>query len=156
MSQTSLIDNALNSLRRRTSIRDSLRLFRTSSKGSIKSNKSGKNRSSSYYAYAVYDQIMAPIILRDAEATNKLLEAILDTPGGKRSLSRLARTCKAFAEPALDILWRELDSIIPIIGLFPGHLLKKTRKPGMGLVRVVAYTRSPVSDLILFAEPLAA
>lgn len=77
---------------------------------------------------------MFPFILRDPDATTKLMEAILDTPGGRRSLSRLARTCRAFADPALDVLWRDLDSIIPIIGLFPGHLLKKTRKPGMGLV----------------------
>lgn len=78
---------------------------------------------------------MALVILRDPEATNKLLEAILESPNGRRSLSRFARTCHAFSGPALDILWRDLDSIIPIVGLFPGHLLKKTRKPGMGLVR---------------------
>ncbi|KAF8913046.1 hypothetical protein CPB84DRAFT_1812000 [Gymnopilus junonius] len=79
---------------------------------------------------------MFPIILRDSEATKKLLEAILDSPAGRRSLSRLARTCHAFSGPALDILWRELDSIAPVVGLFPGHLLKKTRKPGMGLSRL--------------------
>ncbi|KAF8973596.1 hypothetical protein BDZ97DRAFT_1775888 [Flammula alnicola] len=137
MSQSSIIDNALDSLRRRTSLRDSLRIFRSSSKDSIKSTKSAKKRpSSSYQPYAVYEQTMFPIILRDPEATTKLLEAILDSPNGRRSLSRLARTCRAFADPALDVLWRELDSIIPIIGLFPGHLLKKTRKPGMGLSRL--------------------
>ena len=134
MSQTSLIDNALNTLRRRTSLREGLRLLRTSSKDSLKSNKS-KKRSSTYQPYTVYEQTMFPIILRDAEATQKLLEAILDSPSGRRSLSRLARTCKAFSGPALDVLWRELDSVVPIVGLFPAHLLKKTRKPGLGLVR---------------------
>ncbi|KAF9477530.1 hypothetical protein BDN70DRAFT_810593 [Pholiota conissans] len=79
---------------------------------------------------------MFPIILRDPDATTKLMEAILDSPAGRRSLSRLARTCRAFADPALDVLWRDLDSIVPIVGLFPGHLLKKTRKPGMGLSRL--------------------
>lgn len=77
---------------------------------------------------------MPPTILRDFEATKKLFEAILDSPNGRRSLSRLARTCRAFCEPALNILWRELDSLIPILGLFPGHVLKKARKPGMGFV----------------------
>lgn len=81
---------------------------------------------------------MALVILRDPEAFQKLLEAIYDSPGGKRSLSRLARTCRAISGPALDVLWRELDSIIPIIGLFPAHLLKKTRRPGLGLVRMVS------------------
>lgn len=78
---------------------------------------------------------MYPIILRDPDTTTKLLEAILESPNGRRSLSRLARTCRALSEPALNILWRELDSIVPIIGLFPSQLLKKSRKPGMGLVR---------------------
>jgi hypothetical protein len=77
---------------------------------------------------------MFPVILRDPVATKKLLEAIHDAPNGRRSLSRLARTCRAFSEPALKILWRELDSIVPILGLFPGHLLKKARRPGLGLV----------------------
>ncbi|KAJ4499436.1 hypothetical protein C8R41DRAFT_754278 [Lentinula lateritia] len=75
----------------------------------------------------------SPLILRDPEVTQKLLEAMIDTPGGKRTVSRLARTCRAISEPALDVLWRDLDSLIPIIGLFPATLLKKVRKPGLGL-----------------------
>jgi hypothetical protein len=77
---------------------------------------------------------MFPLILRDPDATRKLLEAILDSPNGKRTLSRLARTCRALSDPALNVLWRELDSLIPIIGLFPTSLLKRARKPGLGLV----------------------
>lgn len=79
---------------------------------------------------------MFPAILRDAEVTQRLLDTIIDLPGGKRSVSRLARTCKAFCEPALNVLWRELDSLVPIIGLFPAHLLRRVRRPGLGLVRV--------------------
>ncbi|KAJ7161327.1 hypothetical protein C8R43DRAFT_880736 [Mycena crocata] len=72
-------------------------------------------------------------ILDSAEATQKLLEAIIESPNGRRSLSRLARTCRAWLDPALNLLWRELDSLVPVIGLFPSHLLKKTRRPGLGL-----------------------
>ncbi|KAJ7751234.1 hypothetical protein DFH07DRAFT_1032735 [Mycena maculata] len=72
-------------------------------------------------------------ILESPEATQKILEAILDSPNGKRAVSRLARTCRAWLEPALTVLWRELDSLVPIIGLFPSHLLKKARRPGLGL-----------------------
>ena len=133
MSQSSLPDTALN-LHRRTSFRESIRLFRSSSKDSLKSTKSVKKQPSSYHPYSIYEQTMFPLILRDPEATTKLLEAVLDSPNGKRSLSRLARTCRAFSEPALNILWRDLDSLVPIIGLFPGQLLKKARKPGLGLV----------------------
>ena len=135
MSQSSLPDTAL-SLHRRTSFRESIRLFRPSSKDNLKSAKPEKleKKRSSYHPYSVYEQTMFPLILRDPEATTKLLEAVLESPNGKRSLSRLARTCRAFSEPALNILWRDLDTLIPIIGLFPGQLLKKARKPGLGLV----------------------
>ena len=136
MSQSSLPDTAL-SLHRRTSFRESIRLFRSSPKDSLKLTKSvkpDKKRPSSYHPYSVYEQTMFPLILRDPEATNKLLEAVLESPNGKRSLSRLARTCRALSGPALNILWRDLDSLVPIIGLFPGQLLKKAKKPGMGLV----------------------
>ncbi|TFK56584.1 hypothetical protein OE88DRAFT_1715576 [Heliocybe sulcata] len=74
-------------------------------------------------------------ILRDPEATQKLLETILDAPGGRRSLSRLARTCKGMCEAALGVLWKELDSLVPLIGLFPNHLLRRTRRPGLGLTK---------------------
>lgn len=90
--------------------------------------------SSSHIPYEVHRNTMVPAILTDHSATNKLLEAILESPNGRRSLSRLARTCKAFSEPALNVLWRELDSLVPIIGLFPAKLLRKSRKPGLGLV----------------------
>ncbi|KAJ6504370.1 hypothetical protein DFH09DRAFT_943958 [Mycena vulgaris] len=72
-------------------------------------------------------------ILDSSEATQKILEAILDSPNGRRALSRLARTCRAWLDPALSVLWRELDSLVPVLGLFPTHLLKKARRPGLGL-----------------------
>jgi hypothetical protein len=136
MSQSSLPDTTLN-LHRRDSFRESIRLFWSRSKESLKSTKSikpDKKQPSSYYPYSVYEQTMFPLILRDPEATNKLLEAVLESPNGKRSLSRLARTCRALSEPALNMLWKDLDSLVPIIGLFPSQLLKKAKKPGLGLV----------------------
>lgn len=94
------------------------------------------SRQSSYISYSVYQQAMASlIILRDPDATKKLLETILDMPGGRRSLSRLARTCKGICEAALNVLWKELDSLVPLIGLFPNHLLRRTRRPGLGLTK---------------------
>jgi hypothetical protein len=80
--------------------------------------------------------VKTPILalLRDQGAMRKVLEAIMESSNGKRTLSRFARTCKAFCDPALDVLWRELDSLVPIIGLFPNTIMKKARKPGFGLV----------------------
>ena len=114
-------------------IRKSISSLKSKS-GSIKSNKS-THKKSPYTPYAVYQQSMFPSILRDSDVTQKLIDAINDIPGGRRSVSRLARTCKSFCEPALNVLWKELDSLIPIIGLFPSHLLKKSKRPGLGLVR---------------------
>ncbi|KAH9948173.1 hypothetical protein B0H21DRAFT_734928 [Amylocystis lapponica] len=85
--------------------------------------------------YSVYQQSMYPPILRDADATSKLLEAVIDVPAGRRVLARIARTCKAFKEPALDLLWKDLDSLSPLIALFPNTLLKRARRPGLGLAK---------------------
>ena len=101
---------------------------------SRRSTTSLNSQFSSYAPYTVHQQSMGPIILRDMDATNKLLECILESPGGRKALSRLARTCKAFKEPALDMLWRDLDSFVPLVSAFPNTLMKRTRKPSMGLV----------------------
>ncbi|KIY69134.1 hypothetical protein CYLTODRAFT_350093 [Cylindrobasidium torrendii FP15055 ss-10] len=76
-----------------------------------------------------------PFILRSSSATRYLLEVIAETSHGKRTLARLARTCKALKEPCLDVLWREMDSIVPLVGLFPDDILKKARRPGLGLAK---------------------
>lgn len=80
---------------------------------------------------------MPPSLLRDVAATRKLLEFIYDTPNGGRSIARLARTCKAFNEPAVNVLWNELDSLLPLIGLFPSSIMKRPKRPELGLVRPV-------------------
>ncbi|KIY51216.1 hypothetical protein FISHEDRAFT_37327 [Fistulina hepatica ATCC 64428] len=67
-------------------------------------------------------------LLRDQGIVQRLFQTLLDTSGGRRSLVRLARTCHSIAEPALDALWRELDSFAPLVKLFPDGLLKKSKK----------------------------
>ncbi|KIJ21935.1 hypothetical protein PAXINDRAFT_65363 [Paxillus involutus ATCC 200175] len=78
---------------------------------------------------------MFPTILLDPDAARKLLDTIIESPNGRRSVSRLARTCRAMCEPALDVLWRELDSLLPLISLFPNSLMKRARRPGLGLAK---------------------
>ncbi|OBZ79449.1 26S proteasome non-ATPase regulatory subunit 12 [Grifola frondosa] len=101
------------SLSRRTSLADYLSNLPIRPRlASLRSRKSTASSAhvqdpSSYTPYVVYQQTMHPTILRDADATAKLLEYILESPNGRRSLSRLARTCKAFKEPALNVLWRD-------------------------------------------------
>ena len=96
-----------------------------------------------YHPYTVHQTNMSPSVLRDVEATRKLLEVIHDTPNGSRTVARLARTCKAFNEPAMDVLWNELDSFLPLIGLFPAYIMKRARRPGLGLVRPVSPYYTP-------------
>jgi hypothetical protein len=99
-------------------------------KGGNVSHASAKSKTGSSFAQRKNE----PGFLRDPTVTSKVLDCILDSPNGKRALSRLARTCRAMREPALDTLWRELDSIIPLLWQFPGHVLKKAKRPGMGFV----------------------
>ncbi|KAI0764396.1 hypothetical protein BD413DRAFT_193756 [Trametes elegans] len=37
----------------------------------------------------------------------------------KKTLTRFARVCQTFPAPALDLLWRVLDDIRPILALLP-------------------------------------
>ncbi|EAU92726.1 hypothetical protein CC1G_01771 [Coprinopsis cinerea okayama7 len=99
-------------------------------------SRNKKGRRTSQHPISKGEQAMLPAILRDPEAAKKLFEAILDTPNGKRALSRLARTCRAISEPALNVLWRDLDSIVPLLGLFPNHILKKAKRPGLGFAQI--------------------
>ncbi|KAF9244524.1 hypothetical protein BU15DRAFT_41765 [Melanogaster broomeanus] len=78
---------------------------------------------------------MFPTLLRDRDVARKLMDTIIDSPTGRRSMSRLARTCKAMCEPALDVLWRELDSLLPLVSLFPNNIMKRARRPGIGLAK---------------------
>jgi hypothetical protein len=123
MPSTSLFSDAIAAI--------SLRLHRSRDTSSLKSKQS---RRSSHRPYSVYQQTMFPAILRDPDAAKKLFETIIDSPNGRRSMSRLARTCRAMCEPALNVLWRELDSLLPLISLFPNNLMKRSRRPGLGLV----------------------
>ncbi len=141
------------SLNRKNSLRDYLSSIATRTKlPSIRSRKSTTSLNSqfSYAPYAVHQQSMAPIILRDADATNRLLECILESPGGRKALARLARTCKAFKEPALDLLWKDLDSFVPLVSLFPNSLMKRAKKPGLGLVSIFDFVRQVVLTIRLY------
>lgn len=40
----------------------------------------------------------------------------------KSDIARLARTCRAFTDPALDVLWRTQCALGPLVKCLPGHL----------------------------------
>jgi len=39
--------------------------------------------------------------------------------GSRRFLLYASLTCRAFFEPAMDVMWRELNSIMPILRIIP-------------------------------------
>ncbi|KIJ05047.1 hypothetical protein PAXINDRAFT_103929, partial [Paxillus involutus ATCC 200175] len=55
----------------------------------------------------------------------------------RRTLAALARTCSSFTEPAVDVLWYDLDTFEPLLrslpldvwsrGQYPGHPLREAR-----------------------------
>ncbi|KIJ59274.1 hypothetical protein HYDPIDRAFT_33344 [Hydnomerulius pinastri MD-312] len=59
------------------------------------------------------------------------IEVKWDRTMGKKTLASLARTCKAFHEPALDVLWMKLDSLDPLIKLLPKRMWAKKYYPLM-------------------------
>ncbi|GBE81877.1 hypothetical protein SCP_0402510 [Sparassis crispa] len=66
-------------------------------------------------------------ILRDPSLTAHLLEVIFDRGLERHSLSRLARTCRVLKEPSLSVLWRHLDSLKPLVNLFPNVIQRTFR-----------------------------
>ncbi len=59
-----------------------------------------------------------------------------------RTLAALARTCQAFREPALDVLWREIPDLFVMINhLIPAELLGYDEM-GKVLVRLCEFNRS--------------
>jgi hypothetical protein len=59
--------------------------------------------------------------LETPDLLEMICKALKDDFGNhdKFALSSLARTCRAFHEPALDILWHTLSSIVPLLKTFP-------------------------------------
>ena len=58
---------------------------------------------------------------------SEVIYKFLDRP----TLARLARTCRAFEEPALDALWKVVDGIEPVARLLPDSMwVLKNADPG--------------------------
>jgi hypothetical protein len=45
---------------------------------------------------------------------------------GTRTLSSLARTCRALSSPALDLLWEMQFSLLPLFKTFPSDLWRES------------------------------
>ncbi|KAF8841130.1 hypothetical protein BDN67DRAFT_967624 [Paxillus ammoniavirescens] len=62
--------------------------------------------------------------LRITEILLEIFEFVFITSEtGRPDLARLARTCRSFSEPALDVLWRDQSSLLPLVMCFPQRIL---------------------------------
>jgi hypothetical protein len=67
--------------------------------------------------------------LQIAEITPLIMAFLVqDENRGARGVLPLLKTCKVFYEPALDILWRDLDTMAPLVMCLPGDVWKIKKK----------------------------
>ncbi|OJA10044.1 hypothetical protein AZE42_07693 [Rhizopogon vesiculosus] len=72
------------------------------------------------------------VCLLPTEILLGIFTIIREEPGTRDSLKRetiaaLARTCKTFKEPALDVLWENISGIKPLISFLPEGVVSRTR-----------------------------
>lgn len=64
------------------------------------------------------------------EVLNEICHAVLcpDRPWneGLKTLASLARTCRLFHEPAINVIWRDIPDLLPLIHTLPEDLWLET------------------------------
>jgi hypothetical protein len=51
---------------------------------------------------------------------SEILDNILNAVGERAVLAHMAQCCKLFLQPALDVLWHDIPSLVPLVRLIPG------------------------------------
>ncbi|RDB21734.1 hypothetical protein Hypma_010795 [Hypsizygus marmoreus] len=81
-----------------------------------------------------------------SEILSLVCDNVLEENGytpGLRTLAGVARTCRAFSDPALDLLWRSRSSIAPLIRVMPDDLWMECESLQQGRrVKVIKYRRA--------------
>ena len=74
--------------------------------------------------------IQTPEALKNQDILSLIFQQFDLQPGSqtvaqtRKDLFSAAKTCKAFVEPALDLLWRVLPSLLPLLMLLPSAEVK--------------------------------
>jgi hypothetical protein len=55
----------------------------------------------------------------------RLIACELVASGGGATAAGLACCCKGFEDPALDALWADQESLLPLLNIFPGDVWKE-------------------------------
>lgn len=70
-----------------------------------------------------------------------------DPAGGRETVAALARTCRAFEDPALDVLWRTLPSLASLVQIMPSdawEIKSETRQVDYSVSILVRFPRFSV------------
>lgn len=78
-----------------------------------------------------------PQCLEIPEILFHILDHVYLSDKGRSDLARLARTCKLFSSPALDVLWRVQTSLFPLMNTFPPELLGFAPSEQMAVATIV-------------------
>ena len=71
------------------------------------------------------------------EILSHIFNIVLQSTGGRKSLAALAITCLAFQDLALDVLWRRLLRIDPLVRCLPSDAWGVDLEDGLGEPRLV-------------------
>jgi hypothetical protein len=72
------------------------------------------------------------------ELLDMILGHLVGSESGEMTLSRLAVTCQRFQNPALNLLWREQQSLLPLLKCLPDVWLDLSDPESLIFVRGTA------------------
>lgn len=75
-----------------------------------------------------------------------ITEVLLCLGDDKKSLFSMALLSKAISAPALDHLWRSMDSLVPLFQLLPGVVRSEATKQLVGVVILKECTHRAGTD----------
>ncbi|OAX41877.1 hypothetical protein K503DRAFT_767272 [Rhizopogon vinicolor AM-OR11-026] len=75
------------------------------------------------------------VCLFPTEILLDIFTTILKNPRSCATIAALARTCRTFKEPALDVLWHHVNGFKPLLSCLPEGVLKRTREGKLSLER---------------------
>ncbi|KIJ12297.1 hypothetical protein PAXINDRAFT_101297 [Paxillus involutus ATCC 200175] len=81
--------------------------------------------------------------LRIKEILLEIFELVFTSQSRHPDLASLARTCRSFSGPALDLLWHEQSSLLPLIMCFPRDILAFSPRIHFAVPPTVKFTKTP-------------